>query len=163
MSSIQEYTGIAWGQSGLEASPLNMARVAGLVANEGRLMPTRFLLNQPEQNGVEVIDARSSALLASAMGKEASKWTDGNVLPKSLVGFVGGKTGTPMRRIRGESMMNDGWYICFIKNAEEGRILSIAVRLERLPHGQSMVSTEAVKLMSATVLPALQECGYIKK
>ncbi|MDE5636264.1 MAG: hypothetical protein K2I52_08180, partial [Muribaculaceae bacterium] len=103
MSSIQEYTGIAWGQSGLEASPLNMARVAGLVANEGRLMPTRFLLNQPEQNGVEVIDARSSVVLASAMGKEASKWTDGNVLPKSLVGFVGGKTGTPMRTIRGES------------------------------------------------------------
>lgn len=160
MSSIQAYTGIAWGQSQLEASPLNMARVAGLVANDGKLMPTQFLLNQESQNAVELIDSKSASLLASAMGEEASKWTGRNILPKQLDGFIGGKTGTPMREIRGSQIMNDGWYICFIKNAENGRILSIAVRLERLPHG--MVSTEAVKFMAATVLPALQECGYIK-
>lgn len=160
MSSIQSYTGIAWGQSQLEASPLNMARVAGLVANEGKLMPTRFLLNQEAQSAQELIDSKSASLLASAMGEEASKWTGRNILPKQLDGFIGGKTGTPMRTIRGNHIMNDGWYICFIKNAEGGKILSIAVRLERLPHG--MVSTEAVKFMAATVLPALQECGYIK-
>lgn len=160
MSSIQTYTGIAWGQSQLEASPMNMARVAGLVANEGKLMPTRFLLNQEEQSALELIDSKSASLLASAMEEEASKWTSRNILPKQLYGFIGGKTGTPMRTIRGNHIMNDGWYICFIKNAEDGRTLSIAVRLERLPHG--MVSTEAVKFMAATVLPALQECGYIK-
>lgn len=160
MSSIQTYTGIAWGQSQLEVSPLNMARVAGLVANDGKLMPTKFLLNQPKQNGLEVIDAKSSSLLASAMGEEASKWTGKNILPKYLEGSIGGKTGTPMRTIRGNQIMNDGWYICYIKNAKDGRILSIAVRLERLPHG--MVSTEAVKFMASTVLPALQECGYFK-
>lgn len=160
MSSIQEYTGIAWGQSQLEASPLNMARVAGLVANDGKLMPTRFLLNQETENALELMDSKSASLLASAMGDEASKWTSRNILPKQLDGFIGGKTGTPMRTIRGNHIMNDGWYICFIKNAEDGRILSIAVRLERLPHG--MVSTEAVKFMAATVLPALQECRYIK-
>lgn len=159
MSSIQAYTGIAWGQSQLEASPLNMARVAGLIANEGKLMPTRFLLNHGLQNSLELIDSKSAALLVSAMGEEASKWTSRNILPKQLDGFIGGKTGTPMRNIRGNHIMNDGWYICFIKNAEDGRILSIAVRLERLPHG--MVSTEAVKFMAATVLPALRECKYI--
>lgn len=160
MSSIQAYTGIAWGQSQLEASPLNMARVAGIVANDGKLMPTQFLLNKEAQNAVELIDSKSASLLASAMGEEASKWTDRNILPKQLDGFIGGKTGTPMRAIRGNHIMNDGWYICFIKDMADGRILSIAVRLERLPHG--MVSTEAVKFMAATVIPALQECGYIK-
>lgn len=160
MSSIQTYTGIAWGQSQLEASPLNMARVAGLVANDGKLMPTRFLLNHGTQNALELIDSKSASLLASAMSEEASKWTNRNILPKQLEGFIGGKTGTPMRNIRGNHIMNDGWYICFIKNAQDGRILSIAVRLERLPHG--MVSTEAVKFMATTVLPALRECRYIK-
>lgn len=160
MSSIQAYTGIAWGQSQLEASPINMARVAGLVANGGKLMPTQFLLNQKTQEPVELIDSRSAALLASAMKDEASKWTSRNILPKQFEGLIGGKTGTPMRTLRGNRITNDGWYICFIQGKEDGRMLSIAVRLERLPHG--MVSTEAVKFMAATVLPALQECGYIK-
>ena len=87
------------------------------------------------------------------------KWTTRNIVPKSLNGAIGGKTGTPMRTIRGNQIMNDGWYICFIKDDKRDRLLSIAVRLERLPHG--IVSTEAVRFMSETVLPLLQECGYL--
>lgn len=162
ISSIQEYTGIAWGQSQLEASPLNMARVAGIVANEGKLAPTQFLLKESySEQPIDVFDSKSASLLASAMSDEASKWTkEKNVIPKYLAGNIGGKTGTPMRRIRGKNIMNDGWYICFIKNAENGKTLSIAIRLERLP--EKTVSTEAVKFLSVIVLPTLQECGYIK-
>lgn len=159
MSSIQEYTGIAWGQSQLEASPLNMARVAGIIANDGVMQPTKFVLNEPNQEGVRVINESSAKILASAMNEEASKWTNRNIIPKSLNGAIGGKTGTPMRTIRGNQIMNDGWYICFIKDDKRDRLLSIAVRLERLPHG--IVSTEAVRFMSETVLPLLHECGYL--
>ena len=160
MHSIQKYTGIAWGQSKLEASPLTMARVAGIVANDGKLMPTQFLINQGTQNAMELIDSKSVSLLASAMEEEASKWTVKKILPKKFEGFIGGKTGTATRGIRGGHNMNDDWYICFIKNVENGRTLSIAVRLERLPHG--MTSKEAVKFMAGTVLPALEQCNYIK-
>lgn len=161
MTSIQEYTGIAWGQSALEASPLNMARVAGIVANNGKLMPTRFVRTRQQEEGIEVIDPESALLLASAMEEEASKWHDKSIFPNLLTGLIGGKTGTPMREQKSDkTIMNDGWYICYIKNAENGRILSIAVRLERLPHGK--VSTEAVKFMAAVVLPALKDREYIK-
>lgn len=161
MSSIQEYTGIAWGQSQLEASPLNMARVAGIVANDGKFAPTQYVLKKSySEESFEILDSKSAQLLASAMKEESSKWTDKNVISKYLAGNIGGKTGTPMRRIRGKNIMNDGWYICFIKDAVNGRTLSIAIRLERLP--EKTVSTEAVKFLSAIVLPTLQDCGYIK-
>ena len=156
MNSIQTYTGIAWGQSELEASPLNMARVAGLVGNNGRLAPLRFLMNEPKQADRIILSPKLNGILASAMTLEASKWS----YTQTFDGAFGGKTGTPMRTLGGKQIMNDGWYICFIKNASNNRILSIAVRLERLPHG--MVSTEAVKFLTATVLPSLQECGYLK-
>lgn len=161
MSSIQEYTGIAWGQSQLEVSPLNMARVAGIVANDGKFAPTQYVLKKSySEESFEVLDSKSAQLLASAMKEESSKWTDKNIISKYLAGNIGGKTGTPMRRIRVKDIMNDGWYICFIKDAVNGRTLSIAIRLERLP--EKTVSTEAVKFLSAIVLPTLQDCGYIK-
>lgn len=159
MSSIQQYTGIAWGQSTLEASPLNMARVAGLVANGGKLAPTRYLMGQPAEEGVSVMDAACAASLASAMEGEASKHIGNGRLPQRLEGQMGGKTGTPMRDLGGATY-NDAWYICFIKGAEQGRTLAIAVRLERLPKG--ITSTYAVDFVNKAVLPALQECNYIK-
>lgn len=159
MSSIQTYTGIAWGQSQLEASPLTMARVASLVGNDGKLAPTQYIKgNSPAE--VEIIDSKSASMLASAMREEASKWTTRGIIPKKYEGRIGGKTGTPMRTLRGKEITNDGWYICFIKDESNKRTLAVAVRLERLPHG--VVSTEAVKFVGSTVIPTLEECGYLK-
>lgn len=159
MSSIQTYTGIAWGQSELEASPLNMARVVSIVANEGKFIPTRYTLDTPSSTSKDIIDTKSASLLSDAMKSESQKWIDKNILPSSLSSRIGGKTGTPMRSIRGEKILNDGWYVCFIKDPNTGQNLSIAVRLERLP--DKVVSTEAVKLLKPVVLRALKECGYI--
>ncbi|MCM1223466.1 MAG: penicillin-binding transpeptidase domain-containing protein, partial [Lachnospiraceae bacterium] len=159
MSSIQAYTGIAWGQSQLDASPLNMARVAAIVANGGKLMPTQFLVGHKDGEVIEVIDKASADKLASAMQAEASKWIDKNIFPSELTGKIGGKTGTPMRAMRGSKLMNDAWYICFIKNATTGRTLCAALRLERLPHGER--SEHAVDAMAEVVIPTLKATDYI--
>ena len=161
MSSIQEYTGIAWGQSQLEATPLAMARVAGIVGNGGVLMPTRYLLKEPKSRGTRVLDINSTTLLASAMNEESSKHIGRNLLPSFPEGTIGGKTGTPMRNIRDEkNMPNDGWYICYISDTSNDMTLAIAIRLERLDKGGS---PEAVRFLSKVVIPVLQESGYINK
>ena len=74
---------------------------------------------------------------------------------------MGGKTGTPMREIKGvkNGIMNDGWYICYIRNAKDNRVISIALRLERLP--DKTVSSSAVEVVKTAILPALRDCGYI--
>ncbi|MCM1319949.1 MAG: FtsW/RodA/SpoVE family cell cycle protein [Muribaculaceae bacterium] len=159
MTSIQAFTGIAWGQSQLDASPLSMARVASIVANGGKLIPTQFLLKHPNVAAIDVIDATSTTRLDAAMQDEADKWLGSNFFPEYLQGRIGGKTGTPMRAFK-DDRYNDGWYICYIKGVSSQRNLAIALRLERLPH--KTISTEAVKAVAQSVIPALQECGYIK-
>lgn len=159
MNNIQEYTGIAWGQSQLEASPLNMAKVAGIVGNDGVLIPTRYILDKPVQEGIRILDSKTNELLASAMKSEASK--PSHSFPKNIISVMGGKTGTPMREIKGvkNGIMNDGWYICYIRNAKDNRVISIALRLERLP--DKTVSSSAVEVVKTAILPALRDCGYI--
>lgn len=159
MSSIQEFTGIAWGQSQLDASPLNMARVASIVVNRGQFRPTQYLLTHTDAETTKVADAESVAILANAMEQEADKWIEAGVLPASLKGKFGGKTGTPMRALRGTTIMNDGWYICYILGSGGKHNLAIALRLERLP--DKTISTEAVHAVADAVLPALKGCGYI--
>lgn len=159
MTSIQAFTGIAWGQSQLDASPLNMARIAAAVGNGGKLVPTRFVLEAEPGKPVQLIDSESADLLASAMRQEAGKWFDKLVFPKAMEGTIAGKTGTPMRVFKGSKTMNDGWYICFITNPQTGQTLSIALRLERLP--EKTISTEAVKAVADAVIPSLRKCGYL--
>lgn len=165
MSTIQAYTGIAWGQSTLEATPLNMARVAGIVGNDGVYVPTRYVLDGCGSIEKRILDNRSANLLSSAMKDEASRWWTGkytikNLLPQSLEGKIGGKTGTAEYRDTNNVKHNFGWYICYIENAENDKILAIAVRLEHLPKG--ITSIAAVQFLSSTVLPALKETNYIK-
>lgn len=166
MSTIQEYTGIAWGQSTVEATPLNMARVAGIVGNDGVYVPTRYVLDGRRPIETQILDNRSADLLSSAMRDEASRWWTGNyagrnrILPQSLEGKIGGKTGTAEYKDTNALRHNFGWYICYIKNSENDKTLAIAIRLEHLPKG--ITSKAAVQFLSSTVLPALKECNYIK-
>lgn len=164
MSSIQNWTGLAWGQSGLLASPLNMARVASIAANGGKLTPTRYLLGEPVAKPVEVLDVRSAELIKSAMMSESDKHIGNKRLSPALKGNIGGKTGTPERfsKLLGKKS-NDAWYMCFIKNPSTGKTFAVALRMERTGvQGESRrTSTEAVRLLNEVVIPVLQKSGYV--
>ncbi|MBR5677808.1 MAG: FtsW/RodA/SpoVE family cell cycle protein [Paludibacteraceae bacterium] len=160
-----DYWGIAYGQGHLYASPLNMARVASIVANDGRFFPTRYDLNEDARN--EWIVKSGTANLKSDMQAEADKHRRNGInLPgKDEPERMFSKTGTPERTwiyvtedgTVVESKPNDGWYICSIYSKNEKSPLAIAVRMERLG---ALGSSAAVKLTAETVLPVLQECGY---
>lgn len=170
--------GWAWGQGTLDASPLGMARVASIVAGDGALVPTRYVLARGKRGGkvemeksgkpVRLITPNQSELLRGFMQAETdSRRIPGRPLPHTM----GGKTGTPERLIKfmddfdDADRFNDAWYVCFVgvdppdtDIAASGRgYIAIAVRLERTYKFQS---GEAANFVSQVVVPALRDAGY---
>ena len=70
--------------------------------------------------------------------------------------LVAGKTGTPERIFKGESI-NDGWYVFFAPKPTGAGHLVVCVRIEN-----AKGSSEAVKLAGKHVIPILLQRGYIK-
>lgn len=154
-----------WGQGSLWATPLTMARVVSIVENDGRMPVTKFVMDQKVDN-VSIVSPKEAGLLNAFMKEEAIAQHIHN-------SDVGGKTGTAERDIRDArghySKPNDGWFICFIDNAnirklvdgkdmDDASSLAIAVRMERLGSG---MSGQAVNLTKDVVLPVLKELEYI--
>ncbi|MCM1168678.1 MAG: FtsW/RodA/SpoVE family cell cycle protein [Bacteroides sp.] len=158
----------SWGQGSLWVTPLTMARVVSIVANNGKMPVTRYRLNEKVRE-IPIAKSRNVAYLKAFMQQEATEHSHFNNSD------IGGKTGTAERYLwdaKGQkSKPNDGWYICFIEGAEivrkEGKKekksagkVAVAVRIERLGEGRS---GKAVSLTKEVVIPALRESGYINK
>lgn len=175
----------AWGQGyenfELQASPLNMARIASAVVNGGEMPYTRYLLpkneyskKQIETGEVKLLSSKSANILKDYMLAESANQKHRNNV--NLPSFVGGKTGTPERyrrdrdiryynRRTGEVLIlpheekrNDGWYMFFVERQGEKHPLAVAVRMER-----STGSGAAVRFTNSVVLEALYENEYINK
>lgn len=166
----------AWGQGGLDATPLAMARVASIVANDGDMPVTRYLLSD-EKDYIHIYDSFDNDSLRSLM-KQESRYHSGFSEP-----YVGGKTGTAERVLRTEEVVkddgsvrikviekpNDAWYVCFVEDVNVRRVqngvetmeptkLAIAVRIER---AGNLYSSAAKNFVKDRILPILRESGYI--
>ena len=152
----------AWGQGDLAATPLTMARVASIVANDGVMRPTRFLMNDKIKDGIQIVTKTEAEALGKAMVYEAENHT--TCIIKSTNNTIGGKTGTANRHILNRrrkvfQKSNDSWYICYIKpSTNDKRPLAVAVRIER---GQSSIN--AKELVKSIVLDELKNYQYIKE
>lgn len=181
----------SWGQNGMDATPLTMARAVSVVVNNGSMPITRYTLHE---------DVKTVTLLSST-DNMMQHLKDTRLKHECKRSFskreeIGGKTGTPERtsevrkkiikRKDGTDMVstkyilgNDGWYICFIENANitskvRGQYprkqrdtsetlakspLAIAIRMERLGIGE--MSDNATRLMDEVIIDALKTHGYI--
>jgi hypothetical protein len=149
-------SGMSWGQGELIATPAAVARIASGIANNGTLMPNRFLLSVSGKTtalkpGVPV--AKSPGF-AQHMKDYMLKQSAGKVAKLGI--SVAGKTGTPERIWRGERI-NDGWYVFFAPKANGPGHIVVCVRLEA-----AKGSSEAVRLAGMYVIPELRKRGYIK-
>ena len=153
---------LAWGQGALRATPLTMARVASIVANNGRLSPTRYVKQigksaQPAAAPIKIVGEREASILREYMQKESQRW---GALPNrpGEQTSIGGKTGTPERADRrGNKHCNDTWYICFMHSKKLNAPVAVALRLERTPGFTSSVAAET---MAKCVIPTLNAAGY---
>lgn len=150
------FSGLAWGQSTLTATPAAMARMAGAIANNGVMMPSRYLLKeagvrQPVAAGVEIAeDTAYAGVLTRYMIDQSNQPYKQKI--KNLV--VAGKTGTPERVINGE-IESDGWYV-FFAPTPDGRSRTVTcIRIER---GKG--SSNAV-LVANAIAKVLERRGYV--
>jgi cell division protein FtsW (lipid II flippase) len=149
-------SGMAWGQGELIATPASVARVAAGIANNGTLMPNRYVLSVsgkpvPVQAGVRIAKNPQYARHMTDYMLEQSK----NKTPR-LGLKVAGKTGTPERIWKNERI-NDGWYVFFAPKANGVGHIVTCIRLEA-----AKGSSEAVRLAGTYVIPVLVKRGYIK-
>lgn len=168
-------TQAAWGQGPILASPLNMARIASIVANDGKLTPTRYVLKEGDKElsvspSREIISSSSANLLKSYMQQESDKHRrNGKNLPLSNDNIrMGGKTGTPERVLpqrmwedkKKPEKSNDAWYIFFIQSETQQAPLAVAIRLERTGLGPGNGSGKAVQFVGDVIIPVLNQSGY---
>ena len=150
------FSGLAWGQSSLTATPAAMARMAGAIANKGVMMPTRYLLKEagvrePVAAGVEIAaDTTYAVTLTRYMIDQSNQ--PGKQKIKNIV--VAGKSGTPERVINGE-IESDGWYVFFAPTPDGKSRTVTCIRIER---GQG--SSNAV-LVANSIARVLEKRGYI--
>lgn len=154
---------LAWGQGGLLASPLSMAKGVSIVANGGYLNEVRFLMDdEDDSDRKQILGRKESLKLQSLLKITADNY---GRLMRSAYNGIGAKTGTPERywvdsEGRQYKHLNDGWFVCFIEDANVGgepTRLSVALRLERGPG-----SGAAQDVATEVILPALEELNYIK-
>lgn len=181
---IPQAWGWAWGQGSMNASPLNMARVVSIVANDGKFVPTRYVKqigdNKFDYNdAISFIPPEKNAILKSYMQLEAVS-VHGYSLRKEIYGSlmrdnnyystnelklkyaIGSKTGTPERYFydydeNGKIIRkkpNDGWFIFFVYSYKEDAPLAIATRVER-----GHASSDGIT-MAGLIIDVLEESGY---
>ena len=162
----------AWGQGyknyELQASPLNMARVASAVVNNGNMPCTQYVLPKGEyakklrkENEIRLLSSKSAELLKGYMKAESDnqKLRNGVTLPNT----VGGKTGTAERyryaTVSSAAIKhNDGWYMFFVERQDGKHPLAVCVRMER-----GSGSKAAVRLTESVILESLYANGYINR
>ena len=151
-----EFSGLAWGQGQLTTTPAGLARMAGAIANQGIMQPSRYVIRRggkavPVAKGVLLTQQPAADLLRNFMIEQSNP----GGRAKINVSKVAGKTGTPERMVMGEKR-NDGWYV-FFAPTPDGR--SHTVTCVRIELGES--SADAVKLANTAIAPILKERGYL--
>jgi cell division protein FtsI/penicillin-binding protein 2 len=148
---------MSWGQGELIATPAAVARLASAIANQGKLVPNRYVLklNDSTVNSQEGIALAKDPDYAALLKQYMIEQSAGKAGVFGLA--VAGKTGTPERMLKGKKV-NDGWYVFFAPNpdAEAGYTVT-CIRIEA-----TKGSSEAVRLAAEVVIPLLVQKGYVK-
>jgi cell division protein FtsW (lipid II flippase) len=151
-----EFSGLAWGQGQLTSTPASLARMAGAIANNGVLQPSRYVLSQAGKAQPAAAGARLARQPAYAQALTEFMIDQSNTgRSKISVARVAGKTGTPERMVRG-TRQNDGWYVFFAPTPDGRSRTVVSVRIEL---GES--SGDAVQLANSVIAPILKERGYL--
>lgn len=182
----------SWGQNGMDATPLTMARAASVVVNNGVMPVTRYTLHEEVENItlLSSTDNLKQHLKDTRINHERAR----NFSKRET---IGGKTGTPERvseirrsfikkkngiyRVTTQEIVgNDGWYICFIENAtitsktrkqeprkqkdlsESSIQAPLAIAVRMERLGKGEMSGNATRLMDEVIIESLKKYGYIE-
>lgn len=164
-----EFSGLAWGQGKMTATPLVMARLTGAVVSNGQLNNSKFILKSDipidtkQLPPVQITTQENAAIMEGFMFIQSSTSTLRETTMQIKNRLIG-KTGTPERFVYTHDQtelkkVNDGWYM-FAIPGNAGTPIVACIRLERLPEGE-LGSKVAVDVAKTVVLPSLESLNYI--
>ncbi|MFT4023442.1 MAG: FtsW/RodA/SpoVE family cell cycle protein [Flavihumibacter sp.] len=154
---LSDFSGLAWGQGTLTATPASMARMASAIAMDGSLRPSRYTLAvagkpQAAETPLRLANDSSYASLLRRFMIEQSN-PGGRSKIKGLK--VAGKSGTPERIVKGEKTA-DGWYVFFAPVPGRASATVTCIRIE-----EGLSSANAI-ILGNTVAGILQKRNYVE-
>ncbi|MEM6336061.1 MAG: FtsW/RodA/SpoVE family cell cycle protein, partial [Bacteroidota bacterium] len=137
----------SFGQGPLLATPLEVAQIAGTVANGGRWQPARFTIDAdlviPE--GTQIISEPDAGRLAQAMREVVTRGTARRIQNSSVE--IAGKTGTAEAIIDGKRITH-AWFAGFTRT-DAGTPVAVAVIVERGGSGGRIAAPIAADILEA--------------
>ncbi|HEX7754636.1 MAG TPA: FtsW/RodA/SpoVE family cell cycle protein, partial [Niabella sp.] len=156
------YSDIAWGQGELMVTPLQMAKMSGLLSDSGLLQPSRFLYKSwsskmmiPQEPVTAARQPEIASLISDFMREQSARVAAASGLD------VHGKTGSPERDkviMTGNKMslkrVTDSWYTFFVASPKLGAPVAFTIRIEEIGN------SEYAKTLAIAILKQLKNTGY---
>jgi peptidoglycan glycosyltransferase len=142
----------SYGQGQVVASPLQMARVAAAIGNDGRLMPTHWVIDTAESDGQACLAPEQARQLAGFMRRVVTEGTGSAA--KTAAVPVAGKTGTAELRDRPAH----AWFVGFAPYGPAAQRIAFAIILENGRYGGRVAAPVATDIIDAAL-----DAGLIKR
>jgi len=141
----------SYGQGQVVVSPLQMARVAGAIANQGRVVPNRVMIGEATALSKSCLSADKAAMLAQYLRRAVTEGTGRAALKAAIP--VAGKTGTAELRDKPAH----AWFVGFAPYGARARKIAFAVLIENGRYGGRVAAPAA-----ADIADAAAELGLIR-
>jgi peptidoglycan glycosyltransferase len=137
----------AYGQGQVVASPLQMARVAAMIANGGSVPPVRWRAGEnAEEKRIRILEAPEAQVLGSAMRMAVTEGT-GKLALRAPVP-VAGKTGTAETG----GAASHAWFVGYAPwGPTKGRRIAFAILIENGGYGGTAAAPVAAEVVRAAV------------
>jgi peptidoglycan glycosyltransferase len=142
----------SYGQGQVVASPLQMARVAGSIGNDGRIMPSRWVIDAAEPTGQACLTPEQAQRVAGYMRRVVTEGTASVV--KGAAVPVAGKTGTAELRDKPAH----AWFVGFAPYGAGAPRIAFSIIIENGRYGGRVAAPAA-----ADIIDAALDAGLIKR
>jgi cell division protein FtsW (lipid II flippase) len=141
----------SYGQGQVVVSPLQMARVAGAISNQGRVVPSRIVMEDSKPEAKSCLAADRAAMLSQYLRSVVTDGT-GREANKAKVA-IAGKTGTAELK----DHPAHAWFVGFAPYGLGAKKIAFAVLIENGRYGGKVAAPAAADLVNAAI-----ELGLIR-
>jgi peptidoglycan glycosyltransferase len=142
----------SYGQGQVVVSPLQMARVAGAIANRGQVLPGRVMLEDTPPDAKPCLAPEQAGTLAQYLRRVVTEGT-GREANRAVVA-IAGKTGTAELKNR----PSHAWFVGFAPHGPAGKKIAFAVLIENGRYGGRVAAPAAADIVNAAA-----ELGLIRR
>jgi cell division protein FtsI/penicillin-binding protein 2/cell division protein FtsW (lipid II flippase) len=136
----------SYGQGQVVASPIQMARVAGAIADQGLVMPARFLTGEAPVSAKTVLPSNQASELSQYMRRVVTEGTGREAGGAQVA--IAGKTGTAELRDKPAH----AWFVGFAPYGSSGtKKIAFAVLIENGRYGGRIAAPAAAEIVNAAV------------